>query len=237
MNVPKPLLSSIVPMNTMTTPFPVTLKMVGVPAHIDTAPSRSPSSSSSRKKDRSLSSNSFSYSIKSKRNTSRSYRRKPVKREHLEFADYDTVFQIPHINDMSEQEIHDCWMSAEDLRDIRKSCIGTVRSMNKGEPPEGMFLRGLDQHSDKYRERKDEINNQIYDAVYRIQEFQRLSGKDASEVIAKMCAKYSEPSVVAAHMAAISDIFSSYKGTWSRRAIPDAAVFEENPEGQGTYNY
>lgn len=155
------------------------------------------------------------------------------------FADFDTVFQIPHINDMSSEEKLDCWMTDKDLRDIRMQCIGTVREMNgkEGEnPPEGTFLRGLDQHSDKYKERKDQINKQIYDAVFRIQDFQRLSGKDASEVMAKLCNKYSEPSVVAAHMAAISDIFSLHKETWSTRAIPDANVFEDKPI-QGTYNY
>ena len=158
---------------------------------------------------------------------------------HVVFCDYDTVFQIPHINDMSSQEIHDCWMTEKDLRDIRMQCIGTVREMNgkEGEnPPEGTFLRGLDQHSDKYKERKDEINRQIYDAVFRIQDFQRLSGKDASEAMAKLCTKYSEPSVVAAHMAAISDIFAMHRDTWSKRAIPDANVFEDQPT-QGTYNY
>ena len=138
---------------------------------------------------------------------------------------------------MSDREIHDCWMTEKDLHDIRKQCIGTVRDMNGPAPPEGSFLRGLDQHTDKYRERKDEINRQIYDAVARIQDFQRLSGKDATEVMAKLCHKYSEPSVVAAHMAAISDIFAMHKNTWSKRAIPDANVFEEEPPTQGTYNY
>jgi hypothetical protein len=166
------------------------------------------------------------------------HRQKPHRKcSQLRFADYDTVFPIPHINDLSEQEIQDCWMTAEDLRAIRQSCIGTVREMNSGEPPEGIFLRGLDQHSDKYRERKDEINQQVYDAVFRIQTFQRLSGKDASEVMAKLCAKYSEPSVIAAQTAAIADIFSAHKGLWSQRAIPNAAVFDERPQGQWTYNY
>lgn len=240
MSVPQLLLSSIAPMNTSATAmFPEKYAFEGVPQHIDTAPSRS-SSSSSKKKGKSLSTVSSSSKKKKsifKTGNNRPHVQNSIKRNHLAFADFDTVFQIPHINDMSDQEIHDCWMTAGDLREIRQACIGTVRNMNKGEPPEGIFLRGLDQHSDKYRERKDEINNQIYDAVFRIQEFQRLSGKDASEVMAKMCAKYSEPSVIAAHTAAISDIFSAHKGTWSQRAIPDAAVFEENPEGQGTYNY
>jgi hypothetical protein len=163
-----------------------------------------------------------------------------LKRPHIVFADFDTVFQIPHLNDMSDREIFDCWMTEQELYEIRKQCIGAVREMNghgKDGPPEGVFLRGLDQHTDKYRERKDEINRQIYDAVARIQDFQRLSGKDATEVLAKLCHKYSEPSVVAAHMTAISDIFAMHKDTWSQRAIPDAHVFEEQPPNQGTYNY
>jgi len=157
-------------------------------------------------------------------------------KKNIAFADYDLVYEIPHINDMSPEEIHDQWMTAEDLLNIRKSCIGTVKDMNNGEPPEGMFLRGLDQHTLKYKERKDEIDRQVYDAVFRIQEFQRMSGVDASDVMANLCTKYSEPSVIAAHTAAISDIFSSFKDTWSQRAIPDQAVFDEKPTSQGTYN-
>jgi hypothetical protein len=158
-------------------------------------------------------------------------------KRRITFADYDMIFEIPHINDMSSQEIQDQWMSAEDLRNIRKDCIGTVKEMNDGEPPEGVFLRGLDQHTMKYKARKEEIDRQVYDAVFRIQEFQRLSGVDASEVMANLCTKYSEPSVVAAHTAAISDIFSSFRDTWSTRAIPDSAVFAEKPQSQGTYSY
>jgi hypothetical protein len=231
-----------------------------IPKYVETAPSRSSLSlpdvnegsnkyhgnnckngSSSNNKQSSASCNKpMKSSIKDERLLA--HRHLKQQRNHLAFADCDTVFPIPHINEMSEQEINDCWMSAEDLQAIRQSCIGTVREMNNnknnnGEPPEGIFLRGLDQHSDKYKQRKDEINNQVYDAVFRIQEFQRLSGKDASGVIAKLCAKYSEPSVIAAHTAAISDIFSAHKGLWSQRAIPDASVFADNPKGQGTYNY
>jgi hypothetical protein len=54
--------------------------------------------------------------------------------------------------------------------------------------------------------------------------------------MASLCAKYSEPAVVAAHTAAISDIFASFRDTWSHRAIPDQAVFDEKPTSQNTYN-
>jgi hypothetical protein len=162
---------------------------------------------------------------------------KQKQHHHIEFSDFDLVFEIPHINDMTPEEIHDQWMTSEDLSNIRRGCIGTVRDINNGDPPEGTFLRGLDQHTLKYKERKEEIDRRVYDAVFRIQEFQRTSGVDATDVMANLCARYSEPSVVAAHTAAITDIFAAFHDTWSRRAIPDQAVFDDKPTSQNTYSY
>ena len=72
----------------------------------------------------------------------------------------------------------------------------------------------------KKTERRDEIGRQVYDAVFRLQDFQWASGADCTELIAKASMKYSEPSAVAAQMAAMSDLFSSFKGTWTQRHIP-----------------
>jgi len=38
--------------------------------------------------------------------------------------------------------------------------------------------------------------------------------------MAELSAKYSEPTVVAAQTAALSDLFSSFKDTWTHRNIP-----------------
>jgi hypothetical protein len=158
----------------------------------------------------------------------------------LQFADYDCVFEIPHINDFPPEVVRDVYMSSEELSAIRKECIGTVKCMNDTEGgsvdhyKEGQFLRGLDQHTLKYTERKKGIDRRVYEAVFRIQEFERSTGVDASEIMAKHCAINSEPSVAAAHIAAISDVFSAFKGTWSERSIPNPQACSSNPT-QGTF--
>eukprot|EP00529_Nitzschia_sp_RCC80_P031193 CAMPEP_0113461640 /NCGR_PEP_ID=MMETSP0014_2-20120614/11653_1 /TAXON_ID=2857 /ORGANISM="Nitzschia sp." /LENGTH=363 /DNA_ID=CAMNT_0000353423 /DNA_START=370 /DNA_END=1458 /DNA_ORIENTATION=- /assembly_acc=CAM_ASM_000159 len=141
------------------------------------------------------------------------------KNENIHFADYDCVFEIPHINDFPPEVVRDVYMSSSELTAIRRECIGTVKQMNDSDGnteqyKEGQFLRGLDQHTLKYTERKKGIDRRVYEAVFRIQEFERKTGVDASEIMAKHCAINSEPSVAAAHIAAISDVFSSFKGTW-----------------------
>jgi hypothetical protein len=162
----------------------------------------------------------------------------------LKFADYDFVFEIPHIKDIPPDVVRDVYMSSEELAAIRRECIGTVKQMNNdaaaggdgtgSSMKEGEFLRGLDQHTLKYSERKKSIDRRVYDAVFRIQEFQRKTGVDASSIMAKHCAINSEPSVAAAHVAAISDVFSSFKGTWSERSIPNPEACSSKPT-QGTF--
>jgi hypothetical protein len=98
--------------------------------------------------------------------------------------------------------------------------MGTVKMVGKGAVSNGFLLRGLDQHTLKYQESKDAIGRDMYIAVFRIQDFQRSSGVDAGELMAKMCAKHSERSVAAAQISAIADLFSCFKNTWSQRSIP-----------------
>eukprot|EP00529_Nitzschia_sp_RCC80_P031620 CAMPEP_0113458946 /NCGR_PEP_ID=MMETSP0014_2-20120614/10187_1 /TAXON_ID=2857 /ORGANISM="Nitzschia sp." /LENGTH=371 /DNA_ID=CAMNT_0000350491 /DNA_START=522 /DNA_END=1637 /DNA_ORIENTATION=+ /assembly_acc=CAM_ASM_000159 len=163
------------------------------------------------------------------------------KNENIHFADYDCVFEIPHINDFPPEVVRDVYMSSSELTAIRRECIGTVKQMNDSDGnteqyKEGQFLRGLDQHTLKYTERKKGIDRRVYEAVFRIQEFERKTGVDASEIMAKHCAINSEPSVAAAHIAAISDVFSSFKGTWSERSIPNPQACSANPTHQGTFD-
>ena len=147
----------------------------------------------------------------------------------IRFSKYDAVYDIKHINDFTDQEIQDCYMNPNELKAIRMECRVAVKEYDgKGKDgnkehveKEGYYLRGLDQHTNKYRERKDDIAKQVYDAVFRIQDFAWNSGvDDCTDMIAKASMKYSEPSVIAAQMAAMSDLFSSFKGTWTQRHIP-----------------
>jgi hypothetical protein len=138
----------------------------------------------------------------------------------VRFSEYEEVVEIPHIGDLCEEEIRDVWMADEDFRSIQEECMGTVTMLGKGAVSNGFLLRGLDQHTLNYTESKDAIGRDLYTAVFRVQDFQRSTGVDAAELMAKICAKYSEPSVAAAQISAISDLFSCFKDTWSQRSIP-----------------
>jgi hypothetical protein len=147
-------------------------------------------------------------------------KKREEKKKSVRFDEYDEIFDIPHINDLSKQEILDVWMTKEDIRHIQEECIGAVRMIGKGSVSNGFLFRGLDQHTLKYKEERDVIKDQVYEAVFSIQKFQKATGADVSELICAMCEKRSEAAVVAAQITAISDLFSSFKDTWSQRTIP-----------------
>lgn len=142
------------------------------------------------------------------------------------------VVEIPHINDLSQEEIESVWMNDGDFYDIRKECLGTVGEIGRERVPDGFLLRGLDQHTNRYKETKDFIGRQVYDAVFSVQEFERANGIDCSELMAQVSQKYSEPAVIAAQAAALSDIFSSFKDTWTHRSIP---TIPDGPPRSGTW--
>ena len=155
-----------------------------------------------------------------KERRSRRLERRKCQKKRVRFSKLDTVFEIPHINDMSDEEIEDCWFGPAEFRSIRVECMDTVKEVDAGKQNEGYFLRGLDQHTLRYKERRDEIGHQVYLAVFEVQTYQWRTGIDASDLIAQASQKYSQPAVAAAHMAAISDLFSAFKNTWTERHIP-----------------
>ena len=158
----------------------------------------------------------------------RQQRRSSPKTRRIKFARYDDVYLIPSITDYSKKEMKATWMTRSDFKAIRMECRTAVKALDGQredgkELPEGYYLRGLDQQTMVYNERSDVIIRKVHDAVFRIQQFQRENPSkvmDASLLMAKVSAKYSEPAVVAAQMAAISDLFAAFKGTWTKRSIP-----------------
>ena len=123
-------------------------------------------------------------------------------------------------------------MTDEDFHEIRMECLGKVEELGHEKVSDGMLLRGLDQHTHRYKEVKGFISRQVYDAVFTVQEFEKANGVDCSELMAQLSRKYSEPSAVAAQTAALSDIFSSFKDTWTHRSIP---TIPDGPPACGTW--
>ena len=95
-------------------------------------------------------------------------------RRRVRFSHYDDVFEIRHIDDMSNQEIDDLWLSRECLQDIREECRSIVQSINEGctadNEDDRFYIRGLDQHTTHAVKCRKALQNIIYEAVGRVQE-------------------------------------------------------------------
>ncbi len=123
-------------------------------------------------------------------------------------------------------------MNQEEFSHIRRECLGAVGEIGQEKVSDGCLLRGLDQHTNRYKKTRDFISRQVYDAVLSVQDFERANGLDCSDLMARLSQKYSEPAVIAAQSAALSDLFSSFKGTWTHRSIP---TVPDGPLHSGTW--
>mmetsp|Transcript_38765 Transcript_38765/g.93703 ORF Transcript_38765/g.93703 Transcript_38765/m.93703 type:complete len:185 (-) Transcript_38765:83-637(-) len=150
------------------------------------------------------------------------------KQTKIRFSKYDQVRSIPHVNDFSDRQLKDCYYGHEELRKIRKQCEEILSHVNKG-GASGLFLRGLDEHTIEYKRSQDVRSKNLYDALHRMQRYQKLTGKDVSENMSELLRNISAPAVAAAQVAAISDLFSSYKGTWSNRTVPVMRELQTKP--------
>jgi hypothetical protein len=140
----------------------------------------------------------------------------------VQFSEFDAVQRIPHINDFSEAQIRDCYYSKQDIRNIQAECVGIVAHTNiegiKG--GDGFNLRGLDQHTSEYKQNQSSMSRHLYDTVFTLQKYQQQTGKDVSDRMAKLCEKFAAPAVAAAQINAMSDIFSAFNGSWTKRGTP-----------------
>ncbi len=131
-------------------------------------------------------------------------------RNGVRFADYDEVVKIPHINDMTQEEIDDSYMSDDELRAIRHECKALVRMIDAGDEDLGdVCLRGLDQHTPEYSRLRKVTQEQVYDAIFGVQSYQVFKGVSAPELMAELCRKCSSPSVADAKMVGISDAMAA----------------------------
>lgn len=119
----------------------------------------------------------------------------------------DEVFEIPHIDDLSDEEIDAVWMHDEDFKAIRKECRNIIMAFEKKSINVliGVELRGLEHHMPSQRKITDATRDILYGTVEKLQCFQDESNVDVSDMMAEMCQKVSLRAVKMAHRMALGD--------------------------------
>jgi hypothetical protein len=124
----------------------------------------------------------------------------------VQFSRTDELQEIPHINDLSEEEVSGVWMSRAELQAIRRQCATIVRFVDADSATKhGVCLRGLEQNTPSYVAVQVGIRQQLYDAVYAIQQFQVSTGMMVTDLLSDACRKFSQESVIQAQIVGLND--------------------------------
>jgi hypothetical protein len=136
------------------------------------------------------------------------------------FAPTDELQEIPHLRDLSDEEIANVWMTAGELHAIRRQCSTIVKFIDSAimdtTATHGVCLRGLEQNTPSYVSIQMAVRAQLYDAVFFIQHFQQHAGVAVPNLIAETCQKFSSKSVAQAHAVGLNDqtyVESAYAST------------------------
>ena len=124
------------------------------------------------------------------------------------FSDYDEVFDIPHIYDLTQDEVDDVWYSEDDFDDIRYNCSRIIKALSgKSSRPldKSVCVRGLEQHSREYSRRRKLILKKVYDTVAEIQSIQTFQGVSMADLMAELCIQCTSQSVRDAQLLAMND--------------------------------
>lgn len=129
------------------------------------------------------------------------------KEKSVRFAHDDEVYDIPHINDLSDEEVEDVWMSPDDFVMIQRECRKIIMAMERGylDELQGVELRGIEKHLKSQREQANKTIITLYDTVEKLQTIQDETGMDVSHRMGRMCGKISARAVRKAHQMALAD--------------------------------
>lgn len=134
--------------------------------------------------------------------------RKEKMPRRIQFLEDDDIFEIPHIDDLSDEEVEDVWMSPEDFKVIRRDCQKIIMILEHDSnliEGMGIELRGLEHHMLSQRKHIDGIQELLYDTVDRLMRFQDETSMDIEDMLADMCRKISSKSEAMARHTALKD--------------------------------
>jgi len=125
----------------------------------------------------------------------------------VRFSQNDEVFEIPHINDLSDEEVDDVWLSPDDFQSIRRECRKIIIAVQRGwtKALEDIELRGLEHHMLGQREQIETIQGILYGTVEKLQNFNYETQVDVSDTMKDMLQKISSRSRKEARQMALRD--------------------------------
>jgi hypothetical protein len=140
--------------------------------------------------------------------------RKALLDRQVHFAEYDEVWEIPHINNLSDEEVDGVWMTQDELRTIRRRCLAMVKLMEKDEEKARQKMpctRGIYEHTKQYTEKRHQTRNKVYEAVFSAQDHHDATGEYDAELLREISRKYSYVSVLQAQVVGLRDAVTAFK--------------------------
>jgi len=137
-------------------------------------------------------------------------------KKSIRFSKYDEINYIPHINDISQEEIDSSWMSEDDYNTIRSRSLRLVEMIEdtKRYPISAdtmivnkhlICVRGLSDMTSQCVYERDLLQRRLQTAVFRIQEQQKEDNIVDPQAIRQVSRKYSKKSTKSARFVGISD--------------------------------
>ena len=141
------------------------------------------------------------------RHRSRQEDHRQRKRKEVCFDATDNVREIPHLNEMSDDEVRSVYMSSDELKAVQQECRSLVKILTEREESDGdsasssvlsvmydsdnghnkydddddaMCFRGLEEHTPKRTAMARKIRNGIYNSVYTMQCFHSNSSTSSA---------------------------------------------------------
>lgn len=140
-----------------------------------------------------------------------SFQSSPVPKRRIRFAlTENQVHLIPHINDLSDQEVKETWYDRSDYEKIKMALIPIVRKMMKGERIEEnnrQTIRGLEYRTRDGAIRRQHNKAEAISAVMDEQDRQLdLNGRTDSEILRQVYSQINAHCQREAHELALGDV-------------------------------
>lgn len=124
---------------------------------------------------------------------------KPL-RKSVRFSDRNKTFPVPHLNNISDEEVAEIWYDAKEYSDIKSAYQMTIFMMENGELKEDddHTGRGLEYRTQQGAWARYENKRDAYNAVLDEQDRQWKVDKDDHDAISRVYLKHSTKCAVAA---------------------------------------